>query len=505
MTPRTAPGEDFAPRPRLMSRLLVPAVLLALAVLAVVAVIRLPPLLACGGLGSGVAERGGECIGVTDGSPAFLPGPEELHEEYRHIQSLIKEENDRVARGDRPSVGIALISTLTPDEDGPLSPEQVLHSLQGAYVAQKRANHDAEARLGDPGLQIRLHLANAGKVQDKWEPVVGELTGMTDDEAPLIAAVGWGLSVRDTADAARRLSAAGIPMVSSVASATGLNHGEIPGLVRVTPANDDFVRALAEYADAREDLRTAALVWDENAVDLHVSTLTEAFREHLGDRITSEEPFGGTTVTDEYRYVEFFNIVQNICGSGADMVLFSGRTGNLHDFLERLRGRYCDERPVTVLFVETGPVIGKAEVARLDGAGITVVQASANDPRWSLEEDSGAPKGFAPFYRAYQEHLPGEERPAVLADGYAMAHHDALMTAVLAVRSQYSERRGELPSSAQIRPALFQLKEANAIEAASGTLQFPAAREGDPGGRPVPVIEIPDRGTGHRVYHTPLE
>ncbi|SFC89608.1 ABC transporter substrate-binding protein [Streptomyces aidingensis] len=505
MSARTDTSEDFAPRPRVLTRLLLPAALLVLAVLAAVAVVRLPPHLACGGLGSGLVERGGECIGVTDGGPAFLPGPEELHEEYRRIQSLIKAENDRVADDGRPSVKVALVSTLTPDTGGPLSPEQILHSLRGAYVAQMRANHGEEARLGDPGLQIRLHLANAGKVQDKWEPVVEELIGMTDDRAPLIAVVGWGLSVQDTEDAAARLSEAGIPMVSSVASATGLNHSTIPGLVRITPSNDDFVRALAEYADARPDLSRAALVLDENSEDRHVNTLTEAFRAHFGDRIVSEEPFGGTTVGDEYRYVEFFNIVQNVCGTGAEMVLFSGRTANLHDFLDRLRGRYCTERPVTVLFVETGPVIAEEDVRPLDDSDITVVQASANDPRWSLEEDSGAPAGFAPFYRAHQEYLGGQGLPAELSDGYALAHHDALMTAVLAIRSQYSERRGELPSSAQIRPALFQLKDGNSVKAASGSLQFPAARAGDPGGRPVPVIEIPDRGTGHPVHHTPLE
>ncbi|MEE1928189.1 hypothetical protein V1J52_08275 [Streptomyces sp. TRM 70351] len=501
---------DFSPPARTVTRLLAVVGVLALLAAGVAAAVWLPPRLACDGPGSGLVERGGECTGVTDGAPAFVPGEAALHEEFRKIQRRIKAENDRVAGQKGPAVKIALLSTLTPRVGSPASAGQILHSLQGAHIAQMRANHSRE--LGDPAPQVQLYLANAGSAHDRWEPVVEELLGMTGDAAPLVAVAGLGPSVEATRQAAERLSAADVPMVSSVASAAGLRHAEIPGLVRVTPSNTDFVSALHAYVGARDDLDSAILVHDESPPDLHVKSLTASFRSLFADELEGHapQPFQGTSVSSDVPYSFFDPVVRNICGADADMVLFSGRTTDLHHFLDALHVRTCLSDPLSVLFVETGPVIAEEDVERLRESGITVVHASASDPAWSDGDgaeggpEGGAPAGYAAFEAAYATHLPGAgDTGRLLADGYAVAHHDAVMTAVRAVRLTHTGEDGRDPSAAQTARALFLLNEDNTVRAAGGTLSFSTSRGGDPGAKPVPVLEIPARGTAHRLYVTP--
>ncbi|WP_340561660.1 ABC transporter substrate-binding protein [Streptomyces sp. GSL17-111] len=507
MTDSAVDHTDFSPPARRLTRLLVIAGVLVLLAAGVAAVVWLPPRLACDGPGSGVVERDGECIGVTDGSPAFLPGGGEgLRERYRAVQERIEAENDRVADEESSAVKVALLSTLSATPDGPLSPEQVLHSLHGAHVAQMRANHTRE--LGDPAPQIQLYLANAGSGHDRWEPVVDELVGMTDDRAPLVAVVGLGPSVEATREAAERLSAEDIPMVSSVASATSLRHAEVPGLVRVTPSNTDFVAALHAYVGGRDMLDTAMLVHDESPPDLHVKSLTDAFTRTFAEQLAGHapQPFQGKSVSEDVAYTYFDAVVRNLCAAEADMALFSGRTVDLREFLEALHVRPCLAEPVSVLFVETGPVIPPEEVEKLRRSRITVVHASAADPAWADEERATGPvpEGHAPFEAAFRARLPEvTDVEAALQDGYAAAHHDAVMVAVRALRLTHSGEDGQEPSAARTARALFLLNEDNTVPGASGTLSYSTSRGGDPGRKPVPVLEVPARGPAPDLYVTP--
>ncbi|GAB3120540.1 hypothetical protein GCM10027160_36830 [Streptomyces calidiresistens] len=500
-------------------RRLVPPAIISVAALIIAALVWVPPRVACGGPGSGLVREGGECVGVTYGSPALLPsGAEEWHEDFRAVQDAIREENDRVVAAGGRHVTIGLISTLTPDEDGPLSPERVLRSLQGAHAARMRANHSRD--MGDPTPLIRLALANAGARQDRWETAVRRLKEMARGEERLVAVVGWAVSTEDTERAAMELSEAGIPMVASVASGDGLRHDRVPGLVRVTPSNTDFVAALAEHLRNEGDggeapPRTAMLVYDVNEPDLHVSTLTAAMRRRFAEELAGrpEQPFTGTRVTSDASVALFDPIVRNICQSRVDTVLFSGRTGDLEGFLDALVRRTCADESLSVLFVETGPVVPAEREAELRRAQLTVVHASASDPRWSADRDAdpGAewtPEGFAGFRDALAEVLPeGGDVTAALPDGYALAHHDAVMVAVEAIRVRNAAGPDRLPDPSEVRSELFKLNTANAVRAAGGTLSFTTSRAGDPGDKPIPVIEVPAPEGGdapaRRPYTTP--
>lgn len=488
--------------------------LLALAAVAALSlvtslVVWLPPYLDCG-VGSALTRQGGECVGVTDGSPAFLPtGATNLEQRFHRIQGLIKKENDRVAATEQRSVTVGMLATLTPTRESPVSPKQVLHSLEGAYTAQMRANDTAA--LGSASPLIQLRLANAGSRYGQWQTAVDQLVSMTDDTAPLVAVVGLSISTEDTRSAARRLSRHGVPVIASSASADGLNYGTAEGLVRVTASNTDFVKALGRYAADRDDLAEAVLVSDTNKPDLHVRTLTEAFQEELADEL-GENPtqtFEGTTTRADAQPALFSLAVQNVCQTGADMVLFAGRTVDLGVFVDALHYRPCRERPLSILFVETGPVT--EEVRPLRDSRLTIVQASAMDPAWVRQAETGAvgdaPDGFLGFYHDFDTYVDyyvaKSAVSAAVLDGYAVANHDATATAVRAIRTAHQQDPELALTSERVVPALLQPQMENAVEVAGGTLSFTLERQGDPGGKPVPILETPAGPTRPDLYTTP--
>ncbi|MGP4110348.1 hypothetical protein ACTWP5_05450 [Streptomyces sp. 4N509B] len=502
-----APDDGFSNPPRhwLRAVWLVGAVVVGS--LVAYAVIELPDRLDCRG-GSHLTNEAGECLGVTDGSPAFLPRDDdhELADEFERVQELIKAENDRVAAEADTYAKVGLMSTLSPDETSPLGPDQVLHALEGAYIAQWRANHTRQ--LGDPEPQIQLHLANVGGRHQGWRPAVDQLVEMADDPAPLVAVAGLSISTEDSRAAARELARHDIPIIGASASADGLNSETVEGLVRVTPSNTDFVTALHRYATDREGLDEAILVYDQKAPDLHVRTLTEAFEEQFATELGTNpaQPFQGETLERDSSAALFDPAVRNICEVEADMVLFAGRIGDLGNFIDALHSRACRDGHLSVLFADTGPLIRPGEHERLVDSRLTIVQASAMDPSWPREagETPDAPAGFADFYREYDARLSYvPDVPAALADGYAAANHDAMAVATQAVRVTHAQDSDSPMTGARVRDALFLLHLGNAVQTAGGTLHFTTERNGDPGGKPIAIQEAPPGETPPDLYMTP--
>ncbi|WP_156184668.1 hypothetical protein [Allosalinactinospora lopnorensis] len=222
------PGGMHTPAPvlrrrRRMRLLAWGAVLAALILLAGGLWWAIPPL-RCGDLTNGVRRVDGECVGVTDGSFVFDPA-------FREVQEDIVAENawaaKKAAEEDVPLVKVALLATLTPTDSSAMTHEQVLGALEGAYVALHRANHTPELRDSRPFVQ--LYLANEGSRQQQWEIPVNQITGMTDDDVPLVAVFGQSISTDRTEQAARRLSQAEIPVITGSTTADSLDHDNIEG------------------------------------------------------------------------------------------------------------------------------------------------------------------------------------------------------------------------------------------------------------------------------------
>ncbi|MBB6171535.1 ABC-type branched-subunit amino acid transport system substrate-binding protein [Nocardiopsis mwathae] len=475
------------------------AIAMALVVLAGIGVWSYPAWM-CGGPRSGIALVDGECVGVTDGAFVF-------DQRFDAIQERIKAENDRVAEQGRPHVRVALLTTLTPTDVSPLDASRVRSALEGAYVAQMRANHGVE--FGDRLPLVQLYLANEGSRQEQWEPVARRLAEMTaDDEAPLVAVIGMGVSITATADAAHYFSAKDIPMVSAVVTADGLDHDAIPGLLRASPSNTDYVTALRAYIEEREELESGILVYDSNEPDLFVSTLRTAYERELPELLRfPPQPFRGSTMGDDVRAGLFDAVTRNICTAGPDVVVYAGRTHDLHGLVDALSVRVCRDEPLTLVFSVTGLSVLEDEeaLAQLEDGNITIAYASATDPGWSRDLDA-APEHFPAFLAAYED-FSGRSGDA-LADGYAVMHHDAMATAVGAIRiAQPAEGQELLPS--HVLDALLLLQTEHSVPGASGTLSFSQTRGGNPGGKVIPVIEVAGpqsiRAAEGEPYITPLE
>lgn len=452
-------------------------------VVSVVSIVLVWPDVRCGSPLDGIVLKEGECVGVSDGSFVF-------DEAHREVYEDIADENEWAAAEAEaeglPLVRIALMTTLTTTQDSAMSADRIRSALDGALVALHRANRTRE--LGDPHPLVQLVLANEGARQTHWEVPVSELEDMSDDEVPLVAVMGQGVSSDRTMDAAYRLSKHEIPMVTGVTTADGIDNGIIPGLLRAAPSNTDFAMALRQYVDGREDIASAVLVHDNAETDLYARTLRSAYEEHLSEYLTSShQPFPGRSI--EEGGVEVFDtITQNVCESEAQAVLFAGREPDLKVFIESLSLRACQSDPLTVLFGVTGTDLQADEevLGWIEEGNLSVLYAAGADPGWG--DGAETPEGFADF-QTHFENLVGGGREA-LANGYAVTYHDALMTAVSAVRitNPWSE---EPPTAGDVRDHLLLLNSEQVVRGASGTLSFNENRDGNPGGKYVPVVPLP--------------
>lgn len=460
----------------------------------------------CGELGSGVTKVGDECIGVTDGSFVF-------QEDYRDVERKIAAENNRVTdevdkpRG-RSVVTVALFLPMTVKDDSPTSPEEIRNQMEGAYTAQYRLNRESVA--GDPNPLIRLVLANQGNRQQRWEPVVEQLADMRDDQAPLVAVIGLGVSVKETEQAAMRLSEYNIPMAATLATADALNYQTYPGFVRVAPSNQDQVKALRSYLDQR-GLSSAILVEDTNQ-DLFVESMRKNFTTLLGDLVeVPSATFSGVSTPTEATPIIFDPAVSSICEAKPQVVLFAGRKIDLRSFLKSLVGRRCPADMITVVTVgsDTGALGTTGEPAlqenALKEANIMVAVAATADPQRWKDGLANPPEGFLNFFRSFQDHFDTEH----LADGEAILTYDALLTVARATRLASVSRKTEgfVPSSADVGGQMTNLNAGRSIGGAGGTLSFSTSvtddkDTGNPCGKPVPILESPSGPPVEPVFVT---
>lgn len=478
-------------------------------VLAVVAtMLLLGDRFTCGGPGSGVREFEGRCIGVTEGGYVF-------HEDFTEVQARIKAENERIDQEaiGLPVVRVAFLGTLSLDGAGPMDSARMNGSLEGAYTAQMRANHTGA--FGDRSPRIQLVLANMGDRQQGWRRTVDDLIAMSqDEERPLVAVTGLGVSIDSTREVAEALHAHEIPMVSSAVTADGLAHGPegindagdeeepaLPGVIRVAPSNNEYVKALKSHLGGLAEPVRAIIVHDQSEPDLFVSTLKQAYDEHLHmyTEGRSVQTYTGTTVIDPPPPGLFSDVVDNVCATDADTVFFAGRAPDLDALLERLSFSSC-ERPMRILFVATGMsmLAQEKEMDLIEEQDVTLVYASGIDPRWNMApaDSTDVPEGYWAFHEAYKKYLDvsGNEVEG-LHNGYALVNHDAVAVAASAIRmtnAQGSEL--QTPTAGAVQARLMLLNTAKSqVKVGGGTLSYSPESAGEAIGRYVPIVELPLR------------
>jgi len=454
---------------------------------------------ACGGPGSGVSRVDGECVGVTDGSYVFDPA-------LADVEAKIAAENNRVA-GSGHTVTIALLNLMTVNNTSPVPIAEVVNQLEGAYTAQYRANHTSD--FGDPSPLIRLVLANEGSHENQWLPVVHQIEGMVGDKDPLVAVTGLGVSDTQTEDGAKDLAIHRIPMVGAITTADELNYKNIPGFVRVAPSDAAFVQSLLAYLQRRhdqqrQDFDSAILVYDTNSDDsgdLFTKSLRNDLASGMKKLIKSTPPqgFTGTSGQSPGNPDMFSVTTGNICAVSAvkpPVILFAGRALDLLAFLKSLETRICSDKPMTVLTSNTN--LGPLDEAALERGNITVVNAAASDPADWANNAPGTPQYFDKFWSEFKK--IGFD-PSHLVDGDAIADHDALTTAIKAVRlaaSQAPSTQNGVPKLIDVSHQMLNLNTLNFVPGASGNLTYQFRGQngdgedsGNPCDKPIPIVEIP--------------
>ncbi|MFD5513715.1 hypothetical protein ACFWIB_39145 [Streptomyces sp. NPDC127051] len=218
----------------------------------------------------GVAQLGArhECVGVTDGSYVFHPS-------LKQVTEHIKAENDSVA-GKSPAT-IALMIPMV--SDAPAERREYVEQVQGAYLAQYRANHQANNKQPP----IRLVLANPGRGYKEWRTVADQLVrAAADGKQNLRAVAGINISITETEQAVRYLTREkGIPVVAGPMTAddiknTAADPHRYPGLARVAPGNTDQANALASYGSDIKPEETL-VVEDIREGDNYLTSLRQTF------------------------------------------------------------------------------------------------------------------------------------------------------------------------------------------------------------------------------------
>lgn len=451
-----------------------------------------------------------QCIGVTAGEHVFADQLKELIDSVKAENARVEEEWENKGGQKVPYVKVALMMPYTADPSSAMDKSLIKHALAGAHLAQLRANEDSN-------LQFQLLLANNGKELQQWEPVVEQLTGMTDDPSPLVAVMGYPSSTPATLAAADALSKAQIPSIGPVITSQDMSSEY---LFKTSASNKHLARALEQYLAEHPGKGKGFLVWDSRETDNYAVNLKAVFEKRFGTEYGLRRrtaSYVGTMGENLGIPVRFDPIAQEICINDVDTVFFAGRDHDLPALISELAGtaNCADNRPIRIVKVGIGldPGITDPPITeKMREAGIVTVGAADVHPRW-WKKNEGQPPGFSRFHDRYQEHAEdwelGED---ALDDGYTIMYHDAFTVAAKAADESYTaanldaDKEFVMPSSHDIYNTIRNMSVpsgdgtdcVNCVRGASGTFGFDAAPETDQWAvcKPVPVIVYPRPGGG---------
>lgn len=390
-------------------------------------------------------EAGAECVGVTDGGYTFAP-------QLREVFARIKTENDRLTKDGIDYTTLAFVIPMTSDNE--VIQEQVLREVQGAYLAQYRANHRDNNR--QPA--IRLVLGNPGRDSAHWQTMAGQLVAMVDDpQHRLRMVVGFNASVANTAAALGYLTSHGIPVVAGPLTADDIGNSPehpdaYPGLVKLVPNNRDQAAALASYHQGVVDPARTLLVEDRREGDHYVDTLRAEFRAHVAGARYDSEQFTSPGVEEVGTTPnQFARMVDTICTSPTRWIYFAGRPIHLRVFVNALGRRGCASREFTVISSSGASTLANDRALEWEVLmrGVTVrYSAIAHPDAWTGPE-APAVGGSAAAVRRL-ERLVAEVGPigeVKLTDSRTITMYDAVWTGVTGIRAAGV---GEVPSTQAI-------------------------------------------------------
>ncbi|GAA3223509.1 hypothetical protein MTQ10_14120 [Streptomyces sp. XM83C] len=438
-------------------------------------------------------EGSEDCVGVS------VSGYDFGRPEFREVARAIDRENGRLEKDGYVTVALMLPYTAST----PSTVSDVLHELQGAYLAQWQANHAANGQAP----AIRLVLANPGATGDHWEMLVDRLEAMTTSQDRLRAVAGVGMSTEYNKKAVAELTRRGIPVVGSSITADDLANGPLgedrfPGLARVSPTNTDEARALASFAKVTAG--KALLVYDRPG-DPYTRTLQQSFASLLSGSPYEPQPFTppadrsqeGTTANT------FRQISHLVCNTApeTDTILFAGRHTQLRQFINALGARGCQDRRFTLLTGDEGSYLSgdtKLDKGALRHNLSVRYTSLAHPAAWTTGNPpatGGSPQAMrelnALLERAKREPV-GPIGKVGLDDGQLIIGYDAMRLTVHGIREATPEGKAVPPlSDVGLQWPQVKGKELR-VDGASGWICLNV--HGNPYNKAVPIVELAPEG-----------
>lgn len=450
----------------------------------------------------------GECIGWTaERDFAFSPEIRLLVQQITAENRATRQRFDAPTGGRNkvPYVRVAAFMPMTADETSAMTHENIIHSLQGILAAQLRANDLSRADFRAPqSVGFQVLLVNEGRAQTHWRHVAAQLAELAKNpDHPVVAAIGLGVSVPETKDAAAELARDHIPSVGAVITSTDMVGRDF---YKVSPSNLDYANSLAVQIATHPEFAEGYLVFDSND-DNYPRTLREAFERRFGDRYklnVQRTSFAGSKKPNRATPLLFGRAVDNICQTKADLVFFAGRDRDMGALVKQLatRGQCGHAKPITIATGATGlrDLHSDTELAKiLEQHRISILDATAAAPiDWAEGRD--APRGYPRFEQFFTDRITRDK--SQLTDGYAIMHHDAMATVVWATRLA-SEELANRPNGKDVALSLANLNGTKPVPGASGDLRFDDNSDGWPHGKSVPVVGAPNRPNPTPTYVTP--
>ena len=443
------------------------------------------------GIGKG---RTRSCVGLLDDAAAVTgllrSSSRPLAPELKRIAA----ENRRVVEaaakpGGRPFVSVVYLTPITAEYGGTALMESVGHDLEGAYLAQRRANQEQDTTAG---ARIRVLFAQTGGTAQQRDYTVGQVLGHRSAQR-IVAAVGLGGSTASSQDMVGELTAGGLPSFASVFTAD--SWAGTPGLVRVAPANADQAAAAVRFLSTGERARARILIVQDAATgDQYTSTLATQFRNRVpARRLVDPEPIlfdsSRPGLTDVFRAQ-----LDKVCQLRSDVIYFAGRGTSLPPFLTALADRPCHGRRLTVLSGDDAMMVRHTEgfdahelAETLGATGIDLIYTGLAHPgAWDVAPEAFDEEAVAPF----RDGTFGAAFPhSSLEDGRAIMMYDALLTAARAVRK--TPARSD-PTATDVYRTLTKLRDDQDLPGASGWITI--GRDGGPQDKAIPILRIDPTG-----------
>lgn len=420
---------------------------------------------------------------VTDGAHVFS-------DDLGPIEEKIKVENDRVVAQGLPYVSIAVVDIMHPDPGVDVATAAgVRHKLEGAYLEQLTANQPIAGRPQVP--QIRLLLGNEGSRESSWYDMAIDLESRVNGTDHLVAVAGLGVSVDNTRHLVDELSTHQVAMVGSTITADGFNN--IQGMVRVAPTNTDEAQAAVKYLQRSGALAAAPrilLVQDQNPTDTYAQSLGTAFTAALDNPGLLAPTFAYDSRLANAATV-LANHADRVCSADkVGMVYFAGRGVDLVGLLNGLAGRSCRDTPITVVTGDDASELVDQALWRGAGANLALLfTALAHSDMWDHDPAAASPitrSEFGNCDRCFHTLFPSDD----LDDGNAIMSHDAVQTAVIAIRDMAGPR-GSAPSTSAVAQELLQVS----VPGASGYLCFDTNH--NPINKAIPIMTYGPDGRPH--------